>query len=1443
MFIKLKCLIFDDIKEYFKLINTSQELLQLEIGKGFDSSKIDDYVKALEGLDIAQQKAVLTSSALTKEEQKQILERITNNAVTKAGVEVNLDDAKSDMMVASSNKVVTETIEEQNEAKIISNALTKEGTEENIKEVITDNIDSTSNIIDVLIDGVGKKITDMKGIFSGIGQFFVKYISIIAKIGIPVILAAGAAWLHYKNSAKGVIAENQKVIDSNKELYDSIKSELDEFSNKASNLSSLYDDYLSAAKGTEEYYNIANKIAELSPELVIGYDNEGNAILANNNKIEDQIEYYKQLNEEKRESLRLNAVENISDEAGNYQVLKDKKESKEGELERYKNELSTLQELQSINPLSLLQEDYERLNKLPGLISSTEQDVKDLSKQLETAGSSLRGYYTDLLPTEDDLTDVQKVLRQGLIETAVEESFSAQQFDEAYKSLFDSEVVNKYASQILQLDEALTDEEYRKQALFIYDKLASEWDATDEEKQAFKVAFGIDDKTIAEAEETRNNNEKSIRSKLHISEDTKNEINTWLESLSNEDISKLAFFGKFDRNTTKEDLENLLKELNDESEDNTVEVKTSINVLSGIQTLSDDLSKLDGIYADIINGKEFDYSSILNNTEFNEAFGELDEYENFIETIMSSPNDISKCQSAFNNLTTAYINNKGALDGLTEETKEQSIAMLEQMGIANAREVIEAELANSINSVAEAEELAKLHSLDLANITATEIEALYTEGAISLETSKALSYYAIQKMLANGTQINTVEDCQQIINLAKAAGFSAELLADLENIMAAFNDPILSSKSVDEINNKIQIMLTEASKGISFDLPEFEFNGGTATENALKDAESQYEDLLDKYLNYYEAQLDTGLIDLNSYLNQSKNLVEQYYAEGKISAEKYWDSLKAIYEKQLDVYDKVLSAVDRRYDKEIEKIQDAIDEVEKQNEALEKQKDEYDGILSTVENVYDTKIDSIKEEQDAIQDTIDKLQEENDERQRQIDLEKARYQLSQDLNNRNVKLFNGTEFVYTANAENIKEAQQNLADLELENTIHALEKEKEALDKEIETLEEFKQKWQEVANVYETEVNKQLAIALWGENYEEMILSNRISDIEDFKNNYVSIQEKIEDNQGLIDSYNEKIEYYESLKEQWSEIANVYKNAQEDMLAAQVLGANWEADILSGRVDLLNTFASDYTSIQQTIDAIAIQSTNARIQAINDEIGAINRRIKAYEEEEKARKNISYNLVDPVVEKPVDKNSVGQATYKGVYVNYSTAYTDTGTGTSNKTITVKTPISSYLTGETSSTSSSYAAALQDDKKKKYGTGTDNATPGIHEIAETGDEIIIDNHGRAFLAEGHQLHVFEGGEIVKKPSETRELLSNNNRLIPIQNFFDNIDTSAFVPNMQNIIPKVNVPKYDFSTIGRDSGMMINIGDIHLHEVSSVDSLADAIIRELPNKINQRINRKF
>lgn len=619
-------------------------------------------------------------------------------------------------------------------------------------------------------------------------------------------------------------------------------------------------------------------------------------------------------------------------------------------------------------------------------------------------------------------------------------------------------------------------------------------------------------------------------------------------------------------------------------------------------------------------------------------------------------------------------------------------------------------------------------------------------------------------------------------------------------------------------------------------------------EEVYKGLQKVYKEYIENQMSYLEKALAANKISFSHYSSAVKTMLDDMWKEGKISAEDYWSYVEKMLKQQLDIYDSVINAATNLLDKEIDKIQNEIDALEDKNDALNKQLDQYDGILAIVDDVYDAEIERIREQQDAIDDTIDKLQKENDEKQRGIELEKARYQLYKSLNQRNVKLFNGQEFVYTTNRDEVREAQQNLADLEFDQTIDALEKERDALDAEIEKLEEFKEKWADITEAYDNEINKQLAIALWGKDYESIILSNRISDIENFKDEYTSIQAQIDDNQSMIDSYNEKIEYYENLKEQWSDISKVYDEERDKLYASQILGAQWEKDILSGRLDLLNNFKEQYVLLQQQMAEAAVNSANAIIEANN----RINSSTTSVPSSPFSGGSSGGGGTSTPAPAPVDPHPDKYWVYKtlGTYSTSGEASSKIGMLGGDQVIKVG---SKYLVVKwkkgytTQGEASSHISFLGGNGVyKRYAKGTINARKGLHLVSEDkyGDEIILRNNGTAVVAKGEQFYPFEGGETVINASDTKKLLANMDNLVPLHDSanpfarlkLQPIDSNAMVMN------HLNLPNYNnLLPVNRDSSTTISIGDIHLHEVQNANTLANSIIRELPGKVIQRLGK--
>lgn len=814
-----------------------------------------------------------------------------------------------------------------------------------------------------------------------------------------------------------------------------------------------------------------------------------------------------------------------------------------------------------------------------------------------------------------------------------------------------------------------------------------------------------------------------------------------------------------------------------------------VDYMSGVQQLAAGLDQLDKIYADVLNKEDFDWSSILNNDTFKTCFSDMQNvteeykasYEEFIETVSNSPNDINACQQAFNKLATAYVNNEQALKGLNEENKEATINFLEEKGISNAREVIE-EYLSVINEINDA-------GIDLENITEEQAIAFLNEANASDISRQYLINYMLQKQMAN-TPLNTSADVKALENLCNSLGVTGELLEytiKLKNAMSAVEAGAPTSiynKQISEYKAKIAELTSGKDLNMNF---KFDFTGGQTSKNAAKsaakDASDTAKDYLDKYMDYMEKSLDANKITYQEYCTQVGQTLDDMYKSGKISAQQYFDYTEQKLNKQKDVMDKILSAVTNRLDKEIDKWQKKIDSLESENDLLNNNLSNMDSALDAIDRVYDKEID-------RIQAIIDGLKDANDKRNRALALEKAKYELEKAYNSKVKKLYvEGRGYVYDVDYDAIKDAQSSYDDAELDLKTSELQK-------QIDTLNDFKSKWDDVKNAYKYNIDEMNATALLGSNFQQTILNNNIIDIENFKNQYVGIQQQINSNEALINSYNEKIEYYNALKEQWQSITSEYENQQGELLAQQYFGADWEAGVLNGRISMLNNFKNDYISIQQAI-------ANAAWASANEQIRAAKEAQKAASGSEGGAGTIGGNDTSKTVGGYTPAGMPSNANGKDGGNRYAAA---TASQRNNNTI---------MSNEQKRT---IAASKKHVKNiRRYANG------GIVKINP--DDLLAD------LAKQHG----EDGFVMARNGE-RVLTPNQNA--SFEKFVDLITGI-------NITPQMLMPDFTRFATGNstdNSSVIVNIGDINLQGVQNAEQLGDAIIKRLPGYITQKFNNK-
>lgn len=487
--------------------------------------------------------------------------------------------------------------------------------------------------------------------------------------------------------------------------------------------------------------------------------------------------------------------------------------------------------------------------------------------------------------------------------------------------------------------------------------------------------------------------------------------------------------------------------------------KSYVDVLSDVQSLQDGADILDEIYTDIADGGDFDWSSILNNDDFKTAFGGLgDAYDNFIKTVANGNTNLESCQNAFDNLLTAFIQNSGALDGLTEDTRDATVAMLEQMGVANAAEIVDAQLAQKEIELAQKKiELAMASEISNA-ATLSEIDALYNESLASQNTAAAL-FNVLNARIANGEfKLSTASDIEQFIALANAAGASADYIQQLAIAKNLFASSSNWAAKAAELGGTVEgeraekfasqflkrgqaqirsISTVSAQKLSASNFIKATYGGGSnyrssgGSSGSGSSSSNSEETWFEKQYKEYQHAVEMGQKTQADFLNWLNWAYQKAYKEGILELDDYYGYMEDVYNGIKDLYEEAEDAYEELVDYRIEMLES---EIEAQKDALDKQ-------LDDLKDFYDKQKDLLKEQKDE----EDYIKEQSEKRKTVSDIE---YQLAQlEFDNSAAAAKKRAELT-----DELAEANDELAEFERDNAYDVAEK---MLDDEYEAQEKL----------------------------------------------------------------------------------------------------------------------------------------------------------------------------------------------------------------------------------------------------------------------------------------------------------------------------------------------------------------------------------------------------
>lgn len=209
--------------------------------------------------------------------------------------------------------------------------------------------------------------------------------------------------------------------------------------------------------------------------------------------------------------------------------------------------------------------------------------------------------------------------------------------------------------------------------------------------------------------------------------------------------------------------------------------------LAQIHSMSSGLSQLSSIYADVNDKGEFEWSSILNNESFKNTFGEFGTtYDDFIKTISAAPDNIEACQTAFDNLASAFVSSK--ISNVTNETKDATIAFLEQNNISNAKSLVEQALKDKQNAYDFVTNDLNMTIREFNDETYESQGALLSQAEASDTCRRYLMELQLQEIAYYKNTLNANGKIESLKNLALAYGITGTAAEQMANRQKAAED-------------------------------------------------------------------------------------------------------------------------------------------------------------------------------------------------------------------------------------------------------------------------------------------------------------------------------------------------------------------------------------------------------------------------------------------------------------------------------------------------------------------------------------------------------------------------------------------------------------------------------------------------------------------------------
>ena len=833
------------------------------------------------------------------------------------------------------------------------------------------------------------------------------------------------------------------------------------------------------------------------------------------------------------------------------------------------------------------------------------------------------------------------------------------------------------------------------------------------------------------------------------------------------------------------------------TEDGFTPGNVDISILDSIRSAMEDLNSMEDVTIHI------DYDS-------------FDELARVLTDPASLEGDV---HDAINRLATDIVGSMTpAISECSEENYRLMQTLLESMGIANAEALLISELGYSYEEYENAKKAAERAGISLNDAVAETCLSLLQEKEISEEDAQTLIDYYIQKALASGTTIYTLDTVNELINEYEQLGLNCDKLREYRDLLRRSNtdehghyeggstyglgagnyEPVGYTPKAPQEAVEVEYAADEESKtgfssseqGASKSTPAPFDWVTTAIDHVEKEIKALDEVANSAYSTF--SQKNEALAHEISKVSEEIDLQQQAYTNYRNRAEAVGlsDHYKNLIQNgslgMEDITDETLQDQISEYQKWYDKAQETQDKI---NDLHQKSNDlhitSYENCVKELETLRDSQAISEREYLDRMNVLWEKYYANQIEYA--VQAKEAKLKLLDAEKDYLESVANAAADILGEQSDELKNRQ--------ESEIELLEAKKKPLEDQLELLEEQKDKEDRILTLQKAQYELKRAESQRSKlTYIDGQMQYRADEtnIRDAKNavndaEYNIIKADIQDRINAYDKeiakinerYEAEIANIERLENEWQNALALQERAQNSVNFESMFGEGSIAKLLAGDLSMVNTWKQTYLHTLGAIDMVSIGSigeiTTGYAELAGLDLSNIVEQTSAVASQFSSTNNAVNRLSASLGFEPAngtaDATSPAQAQTEGNSRSLAGALQNTYdiatevlpeeakmmnaiTEATNTAIAAINELKSAI--ESLSTVSTNVSGMS-IYGNAYASGTRRAEKGLALVGEEKPEVILTNDKKAFLAKQPTLLNMEGGETVFDGNATAKML--------------------------------------------------------------------------------------